>query len=490
MISLLYKAESAKRHADIEKKAQSELMLDEAFSPAIENKSLREAFISVLSSPLTDAEDIIYRQEIMRDIINNRVLFDELYRVFGGIYSAVSEYNASRRQNGVRSPQNISKVEQSVNVLQPVAMLASELLTVIRKFRFNPAELNLESEGLKTLCERLYFISASKNTEELIRRASLYINFYPAEISADIAFSIDENARLYDITLLGETRNAGTTSSEEPKARLFFKSKNTVKKPDETRNFVKLSYTSFACERIVSEAVSGITDSLIGISNSVLSEFSNAVAELDFYLCACKVYDRLKSLGVNVTFPLISDETRIINLYDMYLTARNTGDKVITPNDFIMCGDRGGMLIYGDNGSGKTTYIRSVTTAYLMTQAGLFIAAGQGNIRPVSDFRIIMASSENTLGISDDAGRFEEEVRSVAETVRSARPGMLVMLNEVFQTTAYGEGSEGLHDILKYFSARSAQWICVTHLRELLTSYAEDKNVIKITIEGHKATEG
>ena len=56
----------------------------------------------------------------------------------------------------------------------------------------------------------------------------------------------------------------------------------------------------------------------------------------------------------------------------------------------------------------------------------------------------------------------------MAALVDSIRPDTLLLLNEIFQSTAYAEGAAGLYAILRYLAGKGTGFLLVTHLRELL----------------------
>ena len=49
-------------------------------------------------------------------------------------------------------------------------------------------------------------------------------------------------------------------------------------------------------------------------------------------------------------------------------------------------------------------------------------------------------------------------------------PDSLLLLNETFQTTAYGEGAAGIDPILHYIADCGGAFVFVTHLTALLSS--------------------
>ena len=130
-----------------------------------------------------------------------------------------------------------------------------------------------------------------------------------------------------------------------------------------------------------------------------------------------------------------------------------------------------GILITGENNSGKTVYLRSVGMAQLLFQAGLPVPCESARMRILSAVHTCYAAAEKEFVSGNDAGRFEQEVRVLSQLAERIQPNSLLLLNEVFQTTAYSEGAEGLYHILNYFTRHGVNFIAVTHLKELVPLY-------------------
>lgn len=77
-ISLLYKNEEKSAATD----AIYNLSIDRCAGVFCPDSARYDRFISVLSRPLTDPENILYRQAILNDFISNPELFDELKTIF------------------------------------------------------------------------------------------------------------------------------------------------------------------------------------------------------------------------------------------------------------------------------------------------------------------------------------------------------------------------------------------------------------------------
>lgn len=155
-------------------------------------------------------------------------------------------------------------------------------------------------------------------------------------------------------------------------------------------------------------------------------------------------------------------------------------------NDFMLGKDNGGLLVFGNNGSGKTVYLRSIGTMQILAQAGLPIPCESAEITLFSQLATQFSEAEKEFCEGNDAGRFEQEVRELAAMVDTLKEGSLVFLNETFQSTAYAEGAEGLYHLLKHFSALSIRWILVSHLRQLEEMFDNNEATILHTAEGYK----
>ncbi len=158
----------------------------------------------------------------------------------------------------------------------------------------------------------------------------------------------------------------------------------------------------------------------------------------------------------------------------------------VIPNDFKLAESNGGLLVFGNNGSGKTVYLRSIGTMQVLAQAGLPVPCESAEISLFSQLATQFSESEKEFCEGNDAGRFEQEVRELAVMVDTLKEGSLVFLNETFQSTAYAEGAEGLYHLLKHFSALNIRWILVSHLRQIEAMFEQNEATILHTAEGYK----
>lgn len=484
MISLLFT--EGKRVSTFEKENFESLMLRDALQKVIPEKEKREFFFSLLAEPLIHEEDILFRQAILRDFLLHRSLLSDLQSLFDQMIVAALDYNKAKQamKNGNQRTRG-KTVDSETKMLSPVCVLLKNLLSVIGRLSSRMAGLPLSSDGLNRLSKRLFEMARAEKIHELSGILSHFETLRAWNMTADIAFSLDEFSRICEIRYLTESQSLPpqnpTTSTK--KGTLF--SKKVIEQEEITsENAVPLNLNTYTADRIVGEAISDIVDMFIDIANSILSEFSGIGEDLVFYECALRICDRFHDNGLPFTFPVLGREMKITSLYDIYLSF--CSEKPVIPNDVLLPTSASGVLIFGDNGSGKTVFLRSITNAVLFSQQGLPIPASDATVTVLPKLNVLMASAENTLGIAEDAGRFEEEVQKMARLLKASPCGTLILLNEIFQTTSYKEGAEGLYPILQYLDAQGVKWICVTHLPELIEFFRNDASVVKIKVENRK----
>ena len=157
------------------------------------------------------------------------------------------------------------------------------------------------------------------------------------------------------------------------------------------------------------------------------------------------------------------------DLYDPYLAFKayfeNAHIGKICPNSFLKKNSDGGVLVIGENNTGKTVYTRSLGISQIMAQSGMMVTAHSADIRIMKQIITCYASKESH---EFDGGRFETEVRALKYILDKADDDTFIIVNEIFQSTAYDEGCDALYNVLSYMTYSGISWICVSHFIELI----------------------
>jgi DNA mismatch repair protein MutS len=136
------------------------------------------------------------------------------------------------------------------------------------------------------------------------------------------------------------------------------------------------------------------------------------------------------------------------------------------PNDTELDADGEGVLVLtGPNMSGKSTYMRQVGLLVVLAQSGAFVPAKHAKIG-------VVTSLYTRMGFTDEIGRgkssFMVEMTEVAEILKSADSGALVLLDEVGRGTSTFDGLALAWGTLRYLhDTVRCRTILATHYHQL-----------------------
>ena len=397
-------------------------------------------FLEIVSAPLTKACEVVYRQEVLRDFLDIPGLFERLRLLSGRMDEVRAALEKNRRERNSTAGSEAAQAQCRV-----CASLLKEILLAVKKLGETE---DVRSEGLTELVSWARELSGRTEYQALLKLCGK-LEYRSASLPTDIRIKLDgriESAELVEHRF----------SEPEPKqsliGRLF--GQKTVEQKISAR--VEVTPVGDVYERLGTIPFRELASELDNAARQLLEPFDDLCGTLDFYEVATRYHEFLKSRGVSVVFPTFSDGERITGLYDLKLLTEKAASEVI-PRDVPRAGK---IIIRGANSSGKTVFLRSVAAARLMAQAGLPIPAESAEMRIYRRIVMFCAGESHEDGIGD----FEREVARMAEIVNSELRGTLVLMNEVFQTTAFEDGAAALSGALGYFGRAGADYMVTTHL--------------------------
>jgi hypothetical protein len=230
----------------------------------------------------------------------------------------------------------------------------------------------------------------------------------------------------------------------------------------------------------------GLNDTANALAQSVdhiRSFFQMLCAELGFYIGCLNLRERLTAVGAPLCFPVPANpvlagtgragtgqaQLRARGLYDPCL-ALTLGTRAVG-NDLDADG-RQLIMITGANQGGKSTFLRSVGLAQLMTQAGVFVAAEEFTASTCTGlFTHYKREEDATM----EKGKLEEELARMSGIADQITAGSLLLCNESFASTNEREGSEIARQVVRALTEAGIRIVFVTHLYDLAEHcYAEN----------------
>lgn len=495
--SLLFTVPEEKERIDI----VFDLSIDRSVSFFCKDDKKSEYFMSVLSHPLKKVENILYRQNILNDFTEFPSLFEELKTIFLRYDKMKSDWIELRSAAHV-SPSSSSEalLEYTYSSLKITSIFPKTILSFYNSIYDAISKYDISSEGLmeiRNYCEKMI---KNKSLEEITEISSFFQYNTPDDFSFDAILNISEDLSINccDICNITDVPN----KRKHEKMQRNFEKKLSASDADNVNRQNISSMLSIFNEKkdtnekntvadinregyddvmyILTEALHRIDKVLVEITNDVYDVFGGLSQEMIFYDVALQYCSYVTEAGVPLLLPNVlpaeNDLIDIVGLRDLFLISEGMKNEEIIANDITVGRNFSGILIRGENNTGKTVFLRSVGIAQVFAQAGLPICAASASLSIRNGIFSHFSASEEDFSPGDVAGRFEGEVRAINDIVENIKPFSLVLLNETFQTTSYSEGTEGIYNILSFLSKVKTKFIFVTHLLRLFEIC--DKNKI------------
>jgi hypothetical protein len=397
---------------------------------------VKRAFLLSLQHP----EEIFYRQQVLEDCLHRPAIIRDLYQLAG---DAIASEKTVWRSFARDAPSG--SLPHSVKVLQLLAGFLRRLRSIADEHapRF-------ESPGMRRFFQSLI--------EELS-------DDYLARLESRIKELEFPGGHLFSAALDRGNRAAGHVARRQPqpgwlrRLAIFDRSGYSFTIPARDDS-------GFAALReIEDKGLNLIANALAQSCDHVLSFFQMLRIELAFYVGALNLRDRLQELGAGTCIPELApgDEPALsaAGLYDVALTL--TLRHAAVSND-LDADDRALVIITGANQGGKSTLLRAVGVAQLMTQAGLFAPASRMRV----DLRTgVFTHYKREEDAAMQSGKLDEELRRMSEIADRIAPGGMLLCNESFASTNEREGSEIARQVIDALVEEGIKVLCVTHQYDL-----------------------
>lgn len=425
---------------DLVKDLELEVLLN---AMARGDEDIFEIAKNVLLTSLDDLETILYRQDILKDCLENASLVRDMYAL------SVRAIEAKRKASfgGIFSRYPSSILAGAVRVLQSLVGMLEELRRVADEYahQFTSKGFTRFFTMLQEELSNEYLAAVRECLQDLeFKRGAL--------ISAELQRGcVGGN---YTLRKFPKKRNGWMQGIWQKKSPVYSFS---IDPRDEGG--------ARALSELRDKGVNVAANALAQSVDHVVHFFETLRLELAFYLGCLNLYEQFSELGEPLCFPLplpVSERKHFARgLYDPCLVLMMK-EKVIG-NDLFADG-KDLVFITGANQGGKTTFLRSVGIAQLMMQCGMFVPA---EVFRANVCRKIFTHFRRREDTTMQSGKLDEELKRMSGIVDEITPDSLVLFNESFESTNEREGSEIARNILNAFLEGHVKMFFVTHQYEL-----------------------
>ena len=214
---------------------------------------------------------------------------------------------------------------------------------------------------------------------------------------------------------------------------------------------------------------------------SLLGKISQFIAQID--ICYVRTSNAVK---YNYCKPVISNDLceNVTKSYVNFKKIRhcliehlNTNELYVT-NDLSIGSNNNGILLYGTNAVGKTSFIKSLGISIIMAQAGMYVPCEEFTYYPYEYlFTRILGNDNIFKGLST----FAVEMSELRTILKNATPTSIILGDELCSGTETTSALSIFVASLERLHSLESTFLFATHFHEVL-DYEEVKNLNKMKI--------
>ncbi len=403
---------------------------------------------SFLYRPLNNPEDILYRQEIFKDLEEPKI-----YKIITEFAMEASEvlYNIARLKDLYDLEQQRQLLDSAYTYCNSIVNLQDNLgVSGVRSRGFTGflgyLDSYIKSEKFKSL------MAETGELEEELLSIRYLINIKGVKIT------------------VREDRDSDDYASEiQETFSRFLEDGETIKAYDSTHSF---GHVEAAIVELVAkfhpDQFNKLKEFYNKRSNFMDDTISRFIHEIFFYINYLKYIRPMEESGLHFCIPDIKGNTgnmHCIEFFDLALADKLVGHKQIpVTNNININAGSSIVVVTGPNNGGKTTFARSFGQLHYLTLLGLPVPGKCASIFHVDKIFSHFERSENP---EDNMGRLEEELERLHEILENATGDSLIVINELLSSTTLKDGIEIGKNIIERIRKKKVLCMYVTFIHEL-----------------------
>ncbi len=449
----------------------------------------------MIEHPLTNAAEIIKRQNAVTTLYDNFVLRDELYELLASVLDL--ERLITKVSYGTANGRDLRAIAQTAAVLPQLKALIADI----------PALAFIE-ESLDELTDIFTLIDNAIDEQPPItlRDGGIIKDGYSEDIDR-LRYILNNGKGWVKDTEAREREATGIKGLRMGYNRVFG---YYIELPRSAADKVPSTYirkqTLSDKERYITDELKDMEATILGaedklknleydmfveIRNMVndrsqrIRKSASAVAQLDVFIAFAEVAAKNNYICPTIDY---SDVIHIKNGRHP-VVEQFVPDAYFVPNDtHLDTGDNRLMLITGPNMAGKSTYMRQTAIIILMAQIGSFVPATEARVGIVDKLFTRVGASDD---LASGQSTFMLEMKEVAYILNNATKRSFIIYDEIGRGTSTYDGMSIARSVVEYTAGKKvgAKTMFATHYHELTTLEEELPGVVNYNIAAKKRGE-
>ena len=416
----------------------------------------------------SDSKEILARQDIFADCIENPELTDVFRRLLENIVT-IKDILEKERAYSKSMERTLYSVRIIEIYLDAVALAADLYQKIGDKLRSSRLKEFLSDFHIFYTSERYAQISSYvqqclKNAQT-VKSFTVGINLNTKLEPVEIGIISMNEEEFVTSNFFVDMFTPSGSSLERVTPMIRFSSKNEL-----LQRSMYLSMNECLCKS-VNKAFRDILNNIDEITHSLL----NAENDLRFICRAYSYISELQNNGAPFCFALTNSERSYVqNAYSPSLLVNMRYNKIVT-NDIVF--EKSGIYVHiltGANSGGKSVYIQTIGIVQVLFQLGLCVPASSACLCPLECIYTHFSTDCNTDILSGDS-RFVAECKQMKNVIEKLSENSLLLMDESFSGTSSAEGAAVAAQVLKHICHKRCFCVYSTHIHEIVM-FMEDLN--------------
>ena len=431
-----------------------DLNLDQVFSPIISDNSDYD-ISSYFYTTLKTKEDILYRQNVLKDLDNKDVftLFDTFSKTIYKLQTDIKNYKDSFTNHEKEYSSYISQGHM-LHYASIYTSSINTLLEEVKKTSITSLALLSFIEYLKSYISSSFFISFNEETKKVRD-----------------AFDNLEYCLFIKNGVIKVRKYTNEKDNKENAYELFGKfieedSKNYLQTfPDRPHSEHIENKILTLLEKIYPKEFSLLTKYFTSFIDFVDEKVSLFAKEMRFYIAWINYVNKIKDYGLSFTYPTIvsnKEECYAYSFFDLAL-AQKIKREIVT-NDFNLQNDEKLIVITGPNQGGKTTFARSFGHLFYLSSLGLSVPGTKASLPLVDN---IFTHFEREESFTTKMGKLQDDIERLHTILKHATENSVVIINEIYSSTTLSDALSLGSLMMDDLSSLKAYGVIVTFMDEL-----------------------
>lgn len=474
-MDILYKTGTDKKFLELSADTVKDIALSELIEYMANDGEDKKILRDIMTKLPLDPLDMIYRQEIVRDLVNNDGLRSSIEAAMDPI-KVLKFYSEGSRRMRDKDNTLLTLLEQ----LRELKVYVEVVESLYAALSAN----DIKSEGLLSLRENLSTIVENEDFKTVkpdiikihddlsnVRGAVLGVTFTPdldIENVTSIEFTDYKPRSNYTIMDVAMATQASS---------LFSRNKYIDPLMVSMTPYVKKHLSKHIGE------VKRLITKHSKYDSRILTDLYNGFV---FYLKVSGLGKKLASENYAIAYPeIVSDRPLSVKgLYNIRLAV--SGQQNIVKNDFAFSEQEKIYILTGPNRGGKTILEQALGLISVMASLGMFVTADSCTGLPFKNILTHFPIDEN---LTINYGRLGEEAVRIRSIVSSSDRDTLILCNETFSTTSAMDALYLSKDFIRILKERGSAVIFNTHIHELAADIPEmnqwegSSDIISIVME-------